>query len=149
MNGNDRVIPAALFRDLRAFLNAIMASCAECMRPRQMCEDCDLRASRGLLSRLDATRDFTGATNADRMEKALSVRRCAHVCAILLAAGRPILAREIDMEGLGNSSNRKHTLRALWRRKVVLIDTDPLGKNIYSIVPGKEQIARDIARYGK
>ena len=36
MNG-DRIVTASLYRDLNAFLNTIIASCSECLLPRERC----------------------------------------------------------------------------------------------------------------
>lgn len=148
MNG-DRIIPASLYRELRAFLNTIISSCSECLQPRDRCRECDLRLARGLHDRLCLARDASGGVVQNDVAQSMSVRRCALVCTALLNSKRPILAAEIDMRGIGNASNRKHTLRALWRRKIVEIGKDPLGMNVYSIIPGKEHLAESIAKFGK
>lgn len=146
MNG-DRIVTASLYRDLNAFLNTIIASCSECLLPRERCATCDLRLARGLHDRLCLARDANGGTVQNDVSQSMSVRRCALVCTALLNAHGPIMAAEIDMAGIGNASNRKHTLRALWRRRIVQISKDPLGKNVYSIIPGKERVAASIAKF--
>lgn len=125
-----------LYRRTCAFVRTMSETCSSCLRPKNVCDDCDLRFSRSLLKELE---EIILPINEQRLQKVIPSfkTRCDFYLAKISTANGWVTAREIDP----NNSLCGRGLKYWTLRKMVkmgFLKTYSDGTTVYFTLPNKE-----------
>ncbi len=109
-------IPRDLYDRTCAFVRTMADTCRACMRPRYVCDECDLVQSRALVEALEEMGRKPASRAKQTLYYASFKERCAMYEQIVREAGRWMAAREIDPEHRISERGLKYmTLRKMVR----------------------------------
>ncbi len=120
-----------------AFVRTMSDTCRSCLRPKSVCDDCDLNFSRSLLKELE---EVILPINEQRFRKVIPSfkTRCDFYLAKISAANDWITARDIDPHNTLCGRGLKYwTLRKMV--KIGLLKTYSEGGKIFFTLTKKEQ----------
>lgn len=120
-----------------AFVRTMSDTCSSCLRPKSVCDDCDLNFSRSLLKELE---EVILPINEQRFRKVIPSfkTRCDFYLAKISAANDWITARDIDPHNTLCGRGLKYwTLRKMV--KIGLLKTYSEGGKIFFTLTKKEQ----------